>query len=362
MSYMADRIDGQFRKILKISLGFYLVLGLGLSVIRLPVLEHPDVRDLPKRMAKLIMDPLESPPAPAPAKEITPEIQKQSKKEKKPKQPANTKHKQKKTVKAKQQTNTKPKPKEMVKAKPKPAPVKKAIESRPSADKNREIVRRSGLLASFIEEENKGSLSAIMEDDHLDEALSHVEIVSASTAINEPPRPVVNKRTTTRNRLADEQISDIETLKKGERISLAKREAVMLTQLEGQHGRDAASDTIGGKTHTLGKEVGVRLHGSGSNGEAINYDEIARVVEKYKGGLIFLYNKALRNKPTLKGTLTVEFSIAENGRVVEAHITTSTLHDAGLEQAVAKRIKMWKFPKLYKGIIVVTYPFVFFPV
>jgi hypothetical protein len=35
---------------------------------------------------------------------------------------------------------------------------------------------------------------------------------------------------------------------------------------------------------------------------------------------------------------------------------------APLEQALASRIKMWKFPHLYDGVIIVTYPFVFFPV
>jgi TonB family protein len=114
----------------------------------------------------------------------------------------------------------------------------------------------------------------------------------------------------------------------------------------------------------LGKGVGIRLKGGRSSASSlsIDYDAIARVVEKYKSSLIYLYNKELRSNPTLKGAITVEFSIDSKGRVVEANVVTSSMDYSPLETALAKRIKMWKFPQLYDGIIVVTYPFVFFPV
>lgn len=49
-------------------------------------------------------------------------------------------------------------------------------------------------------------------------------------------------------------------------------------------------------------------------------------------------------------------------KVVETRIISTTMDHAPLEQALASRIKMWKFPHLYDGIIIVTYPFVFSPV
>jgi len=109
--------------------------------------------------------------------------------------------------------------------------------------------------------------------------------------------------------------------------------------------------------------VGIRLKSGGSgSGNPIDYDAIARVVEQYKNGLIYLYNKELRSNPTLKGTISVEFSIDSIGKVIETRIVSTTMDHAPLEQALASRIKMWKFPHRYDGVVVVTYPFVFFPV
>ena len=109
--------------------------------------------------------------------------------------------------------------------------------------------------------------------------------------------------------------------------------------------------------------MGIRLKSGGSgSGNPIDYDVIARVVEQYKNGLIYLYNKELRSNPTFKGTISVEFSIDSSGKVIETRIVSTTMDHAPLEQALASRIKMWKFPHLYDDAAVVTYPFVFFPV
>jgi TonB family protein len=114
----------------------------------------------------------------------------------------------------------------------------------------------------------------------------------------------------------------------------------------------------------LGDGVGIRLKGGsgGSGTGTIDYDAIARVVDQYKNGLVYLYNKELRTNPTLKGTISVEFSIDSSGKVIDTRIVSTTMNHTPLEQALASRIKMWRFPHLYDGIIIVTYPFVFFPV
>jgi TonB family protein len=164
----------------------------------------------------------------------------------------------------------------------------------------------------------------------------------------------------TKTNLADRKIAGIGRLGKGEQVTLEKGDEVALAPFKGI----ASGDGSGHRGEGLGNGISVRFKGSGSgSGNAsINYDAISRVVEQYKGGLIYLYNKELQSNPTLKGTITVEFSIDGSGKVVEARVVTSTMDYAPLEKALAGRIKMWKFPHLYDGIIVVTYPFVFFPV
>jgi TonB family protein len=315
MSFLPDQHENLFRKTLRFSMAFYLLAAALVTVIRIPLPEQPDVRDLPDRVAKLILEPPTIAPPPVPEK-----------------------------VSKSQEEKLKEKP------------VKKEAPPKPSVQQTREIVRRSGLLASLIEEEEKGSLNTLIENKRLNQALSSMDLIITSS--QKTIRSSVKKDLSHETGLADQKIAKIGTLSEGDRVKLAKGEQVTLARLKG----GSSSNRSGGSADGLGNGVGFRLKGHGSSNASIDYDAIARVVEQYKAGLIYLYNKELRANPTLKGTITVEFSIDSNGKVIDVHITSSTMDHAPLEKALANRIKMWKFPHLYDGIIVVTYPFVFFPV
>jgi hypothetical protein len=217
---------------------------------------------------------------------------------------------------------------------------------------------RSGLLGSLNNGSAGKQLSAMIGDQKLDQALSSVDLITSPAS--QRGRPSIKNALPTKTNLADRKIAGIGRLGKGEQVTLEKGDEVALAPFKGI----ASGDGSGHRGEGLGNGISVRFKGSGSgSGNAsINYDAISRVVEQYKGGLIYLYNKELQSNPTLKGTITVEFSIDGSGKVVEARVVTSTMDYAPLEKALAGRIKMWKFPHLYDGIIVVTYPFVFFPV
>ncbi|VAX29066.1 hypothetical protein MNBD_NITROSPIRAE01-214 [hydrothermal vent metagenome] len=336
MAYLANQEEVLFRKTLKYSIGFYLLLGIMLTVIQLPPLKQLDVNHLSDRVAKLILEPPKIKVTPPPVS--PPMLKKEAMKKEK----------------------AKPKEKPKVKANKKVAPQKKIVKKEvvppPTAAQNREIVQKSGLLASFVDDETFGALNEIMEDNRLEEALSQVKVVSAAPKKTKDRKVLRTMSRPQKSKVANKKIASIGSLEKGEGVKLAKREAVTVTQITSSGGG------AGGSGHGLGTDVGLQVKGRGSGTTRIDYDAIARVVDKYKGGLVYLYNKELRSNPTLKGTVTVEFSIDENGRVVDAHITTSTMDHARLEKSLARRIKMWKFPKLFSGTIVVTYPFVFFPV
>lgn len=313
--------DELFKKALRVSLGFYLLAAAIVTIIRMPVPEHPDIQDLPERVARLILEP---PPIVA-----TPE---------KPK-----------IADAPQEKIEVVKPR----AEKKPA----AAAPKPSAQQNREIVKQSGLLASLIEEEEQGGLSDIIESRRLTQALSSADLITAPATKSN--RTIVTKSVSHDTGLVDKAVSKSKTLGSGDRTKLAQGQQVALARIPGGTGTGGAGS--GGQR--LGDGVGIRVKGGGSgSGAAIDYDAIARVVEQYKNGLIYLYNKELRANPTLKGTISVEFSIDSSGKVIETRIVSTTMDHAPLEQALASRIKMWKFPHLYDGIIIVTYPFVFFPV
>lgn len=86
-------------------------------------------------------------------------------------------------------------------------------------------------------------------------------------------------------------------------------------------------------------------------------DSIKEVVSAQRGSIDFLFKKALRSNPTLKGTMVVEFTIAENGDVTGGRIVSSTIKEPSFEDQVLKRILTWKFPpQSNSGNTVVFYP------
>ncbi len=92
-----------------------------------------------------------------------------------------------------------------------------------------------------------------------------------------------------------------------------------------------------------------------------SFEDIWKVVQSYLGGLNHLYNRSLRRDPSLKGKVTVRFSIAPEGHVTQTDIVSSTLQSIDLEQQIVKKILRWKFPAIPEGTVTVKFPFVFVP-
>ena len=88
---------------------------------------------------------------------------------------------------------------------------------------------------------------------------------------------------------------------------------------------------------------------------------IMRVVMQNLAALRYAYNKRLREKPGLKGKITVKFAIDEFGKVIFCQVVESTMSDPELESTVAAKIKRWVFEKIDKpgDVTEVIYPFVF---
>ncbi|OGS37460.1 MAG: hypothetical protein A2293_11035 [Elusimicrobia bacterium RIFOXYB2_FULL_49_7] len=91
-----------------------------------------------------------------------------------------------------------------------------------------------------------------------------------------------------------------------------------------------------------------------------NPADIYRVVMQHIGGLRAEYNKRLRDKPNLKGKVTVKFAIDQAGNVISSTVVSSTLRDKIMEMEVLKRVRTWRFDPCSKcSIATVTYPFAF---
>ena len=97
--------------------------------------------------------------------------------------------------------------------------------------------------------------------------------------------------------------------------------------------------------------------GGGKSGRSIG--EIRDIVAQYIAGLKYLYDRELKQRPSLHGKVTVEFVVTAPGEVSEVPLVSSALGHPGLESAILGRIRGWKFPGKPGDATRVTFPFDF---
>jgi hypothetical protein len=91
----------------------------------------------------------------------------------------------------------------------------------------------------------------------------------------------------------------------------------------------------------------------------LDKDQIAAVINRHIGEVIYCYEKGLQVKPGLSGRVGMNFTINGAGVVSAAAVGSSSLHSAQVEGCITNRLRTWKFPKPVGGVNVkVQYPFV----
>jgi TonB family protein len=123
------------------------------------------------------------------------------------------------------------------------------------------------------------------------------------------------------------------------------------TVVQGVIGGDGAGGAGGGGT--------LRRGGSGKASRSI--EDIKLVFDRNKGSIYTLYNRALREDPTLQGKVVVKLTIAPSGQVLDCQLVSSELRSPDLERKVLLRIKQFDFGAKAVDAMVVTYPIDFLP-
>ncbi len=118
----------------------------------------------------------------------------------------------------------------------------------------------------------------------------------------------------------------------------------------GGHGTGAGSGKAGG---TLTKGAGGKASRS--------LEEVRLVLERNKGALYAIYNRALREDASLQGKVVVEFTIAPNGSITACRFVSSELKNAELEQKLLARFRAMTFAAEDVGTLTTTYPIDFLP-
>lgn len=106
---------------------------------------------------------------------------------------------------------------------------------------------------------------------------------------------------------------------------------------------------------------GGRALGDGP-GPARTDEEIQIVFDRYKAALYRIYNRELRNDPTLRGKMVLRITIEPSGEVSACAIESSDLASDVLKKEVLERVRRFNFgPKENVARITILYPIDFLP-
>jgi TonB family protein len=136
--------------------------------------------------------------------------------------------------------------------------------------------------------------------------------------------------------------------------------------------RDTGGGGLAGRSTTVvegaiggdgggGPGAGGTLRRGGSGKASRSIEDIKLVFDRYKGSIYTLYNRALREDPTLQGKVVVKLTIAPSGQVLDCQLISSELRAPDLERKLLARIKQFDFGARAVDTMVVTYPIDFLP-
>ena len=100
-----------------------------------------------------------------------------------------------------------------------------------------------------------------------------------------------------------------------------------------------------------------------SNGPGLSRtdEEIQIVFDRYKASLYRLYNRELRNDPTLRGQMVLRLTIEPDGSVSMCVLQSSDMNAPGLSAQVVDRVRTINFGAKDVDAITIVYPIDFLP-
>jgi periplasmic protein TonB len=122
---------------------------------------------------------------------------------------------------------------------------------------------------------------------------------------------------------------------------------------KGGNGTGSGATGKGGAGGTLSKD------GSGKSSRSI--EEIKLVMERNKGAIYAIYNRALRDEPGLQGKVVIEMKIAPSGQVEGLRLISSELKADELEKKLLARIRQFDFGAKDVNQMTISWPLDFLP-
>jgi protein TonB len=297
--------ERKYHRLLGIVFATVLVLSLVWPFIPTPEPDPDEVIEIPPRIAKLLLE--QQPPPPPPPKPVEPEPEPEP------------------------DAIKEPEPEQVVEAEPEPEPEPEPIDTT-------EIAREQAqaALLPFTED-----LADLVDKDLLEQVADDREL---TTSVGEAARSE-RSMITSNVGAASGGINTADMSRNTGGTGIAGRSTTQVT-----------SPVAG-----LGQSAGGARR-SGTSGKASrSREEIELVFDKNKGAIFALYNRALRQDPSLEGKVVLRLTIAPDGSVTFCEIVSSELDNPDLENKLVQRIKLFRFNAKDVEAITTTKPIDFFP-
>jgi TonB family protein len=331
--------EERFKRILKRVLFVCLLIALVMPWLPVREPERTEVEQVPPRLAKLLLDREPLPPPPLPKSE----------------KPA-----PKDEAKADQQPEAaKPEPKAPVVEARRPEPNKPPGERQENARKKASGV---GLLAMRNELAELHSAPAAVQMNKEIKPGPGVGAgvgpgVGAGQGPGVPTRSLITSNATGGSGGINTAAYSRDTGGGG----LAGRSTTLVEGVAGGRGGGGPGSSAQGGGGAGAGRGGGTLQRGGSGKASRSIEEIKLVFERNKGAIYAIYNRALREEPSLQGKVVLEMKIAPAGQVVELRIVSSELKAPDLERKLLARIKQFDFGAKDVDMITVTWPVDFLP-
>jgi hypothetical protein len=308
--------DRRFRKALVVSLAASLLVGALLPLIDLPAPKRFEPDDVPKRLAQLVRQEQVKPPPPPPSVEETP------KEEPRPQE---------------QKPQPEPRPTEQ---RPQETPAYAAVEPTP-----KKTVEKAGILAF------RDKFASLPKDTVAPRLGADARFSDADDASADPTARAM----LTSNAAGSSGGINLASLSRNVGSGGSGGGGGGAGQMQGVQVGQATSSigSIGGGSRPLA---------SGGPGLSRTDEEIQIVFDRYKAALYRLYNRELRNDPTLRGQMVLRLTIEPDGRVSMCELQASDMNAPVLSAQVVDRVRTINFgAKEGVQALTIVYPIDFLP-
>ncbi|MBK8972191.1 MAG: AgmX/PglI C-terminal domain-containing protein [Hahellaceae bacterium] len=296
----------RFRITLAALLVVFFIFSVVIPGIELPERQREELEALPPQLAKVVLEKKELPKPEI--KKPEPEPEKPKPEEKKP------------------EPKVEKKPELKVKPQPKPQTVEQA----------REVAKSSGLLAM---QDQLSDLRALADTVQLDQP----NLVTAKPISRKASGGLVSQVSTASSGGVDTSKLD----QSAKQISLASRKTTEVAQPAGVAAAVAAAETA-----RQGQKGGAER----------TREELRRVFDANKGAIYTIYNRELRNNPSLQGSITPELVVEASGAVSSCKVVESSLNEPVLEKKICARLMLVNFgSKSGAGKQTIRYPIELLP-